>query len=263
LKVSLIGSGKTGAHVERLILQAAPTSNWQLAGVYNRSHNPLHHRRELSESDAIIAFVPGNSEGAQELVEFLATLNVPIISGITGYEFSQTFKDNCASASYSHIPCHWVQSSNFSLLMSIVKGLIESLAHSLPLLGHNPNSPVSVALSETHHIHKKDAPSGTALSWQEWFNQALAKEIARAGLGIGTIESVREGDVVGVHQLIVSTPFEELTLRHSSKDRALFAEGALWCANYIHTTLKSDPTKLPSGFYLFEDIVKKFLNIKK
>ncbi|HBQ58314.1 MAG TPA: hypothetical protein DD671_01445, partial [Balneolaceae bacterium] len=72
-----------------------------------------------------------------------------------------------------------------------------------------------------HHVHKKDAPSGTALSWKEW----LDKE--------AEVTSAREGDVKGIHELTVKTGTEEITLKHKALDRALFAEGAIWAAKQM------------------------------
>jgi 4-hydroxy-tetrahydrodipicolinate reductase len=85
-----------------------------------------------------------------------------------------------------------------------------------------------------HHIHKKDAPSGTALSWKEWLNKEAE------------ITSAREGDVNGIHELTVSTANERITLKHDALDRALFAEGAIWAAEQL---IKNQ--NLTNGIYTF------------
>lgn len=76
-------------------------------------------------------------------------------------------------------------------------------------------------IHEVHHIHKKDAPSGTAISWKEWLDQPV------------NVTSEREGDVNGIHELTIKTATEEITLKHDALDRSIFAEGAIWAAEQL------------------------------
>ena len=89
-------------------------------------------------------------------------------------------------------------------------------------------------IHEVHHIHKKDAPSGTALSWKEW----LAKD--------AEVTSAREGDINGIHELTVTTETEEITLKHNALDRSLFAEGAIWAVEQL-----MNEQKLTNGVVTF------------
>ncbi|WP_428897209.1 4-hydroxy-tetrahydrodipicolinate reductase [Parelusimicrobium proximum] len=91
-------------------------------------------------------------------------------------------------------------------------------------------------MEETHHIHKKDAPSGTA--------KALA---AIVDFPEGKVKSIREGEVAGIHTLKLSTPFEEITLTHKAEDRKLFADSAVKIAAWL--------VKQPAGFYSMQDYV--------
>jgi 4-hydroxy-tetrahydrodipicolinate reductase len=81
---------------------------------------------------------------------------------------------------------------------------------------------LKITIFESHHIHKKDAPSGTAL----WL-----KEIIKAEMGdtCPTIEihSQREGEIVGIHTIAIETPLEKIELTHTAIDRKLFALGSL------------------------------------
>jgi len=92
-------------------------------------------------------------------------------------------------------------------------------------------------IHEVHHIHKQDAPSGTALSWQDW----LGKEAA--------ISSAREGDVKGLHELHIKTEYESIYLKHEAHDRKLFAEGAIWTAKYL-----MENPQIDAGVYHFSSI---------
>ncbi len=93
------------------------------------------------------------------------------------------------------------------------------------------------SMQEIHHIHKLDAPSGTAKTLASIINFPYEK-----------IESLREGEVPGIHSLFLDTPYEKITLTHEAKKRALFAESAVLVAKWL-TTQKP-------GFYGMEDYVK-------
>lgn len=92
-------------------------------------------------------------------------------------------------------------------------------------------------ITETHHIHKKDAPSGTAIALQRVVAQA-------AGVNL-EITSEREGDVMGIHSLELSAAGDRIVLSHEVKSRRTFAEGAVLAAEWIVGK---------TGFYDFKDI---------
>lgn len=95
-------------------------------------------------------------------------------------------------------------------------------------------------IRETHHIHKKDAPSGTAAKLKTTIESASDFSLP--------IESVREGEVVGVHELQLESPAETIVLVHSAKSRRAFAEGAIRGAEWL---------KGKRGFYDFKDVFRK------
>ena len=99
----------------------------------------------------------------------------------------------------------------------------------------------TVEIHETHHVHKKDAPSGTALK--------LGEAIASASPGRGDIryESERRGEVPGDHDVIFASATEKLILAHSVTTRQVFAEGALRAARWV--------VGQPSGFYGMHDVL--------
>ncbi|MGB2578409.1 4-hydroxy-tetrahydrodipicolinate reductase [Elusimicrobium simillimum] len=92
-------------------------------------------------------------------------------------------------------------------------------------------------LEEIHHIHKKDAPSGTA--------KAIAAEL---GFPVQDIKAIREGEIVGTHTLVLSSDYEEITLSHVAKKRALFAESAVLVSAWL---VKQKP-----GFYSMKDYIE-------
>ena len=98
-----------------------------------------------------------------------------------------------------------------------------------------------VEIVETHHNRKVDAPSGTALLLAEaakesrpelYANTGRSGESKREKAEIG-ISSVRRGNVVGIHEVIISTETQSITLKHEAHDRALFADGAITAARFL------------------------------
>jgi 4-hydroxy-tetrahydrodipicolinate reductase len=94
----------------------------------------------------------------------------------------------------------------------------------------------AAGFEETHHRAKKDIPSGTAL--------ALARALGRKGI---PIRSIRQGDVVGEHTLVLTGPGERLELRHSARSRDAFARGALEAARFL--------ARARAGTYAMADVL--------
>lgn len=90
---------------------------------------------------------------------------------------------------------------------------------------------------ERHHVQKKDAPSGTALMLQNTIKDAVSKELE--------IISFREGQVVGMHEIVLDSPNDDIYLCHDSKSRRGFAEGAVRAAEWLRGR---------KGFFDFRDI---------
>ena len=101
----------------------------------------------------------------------------------------------------------------------------------------------AVEISETHHIHKKDAPSGTALK----LGEAIALARGEAGTDAISFESRREGSVPGDHDVVMRSPTERLTFAHSVTTRQVFVDGALRAARWV--------LDQPPGFYTMRDVL--------
>ena len=110
-----------------------------------------------------------------------------------------------------------VKSSNMSLGVNAFFSVAQQIAKTLPNY--------KVHIQETHHVHKKDAPSGTALQVG-----ALIEKVSKQKV---TYESFREGEVVGDHRIIFTGPNDELELFHHANSRDIFAAGALQAAKWI------------------------------
>lgn len=214
-KYAVIGTGKTGGTVvEQLGETAIP---------FDEDNKPTAEK--LSEADVVIVFVPGFA--AAEVVDVVLNSGIPAVWGTTGYEWPQDLPDRVKQANTK-----WVIGSNFSLGMNLVRKALNLLGKGSDFLD-DPQ----FHIHEVHHVHKKDAPSGTALSWKDW----LGKD--------ATISSDRQGDVKGIHNLHLKTKGESIYLKHEAHSRSIFAEGAIWTANYL-----LDHPEIEPGVYQFSEL---------
>ena len=166
------------------------------------------------------------------MIPMLIESKTPVVTGSTGFEWPTDLDQQLKSHKLK-----WIHGGNFSLGMTIICNMIKELSKAQKIF-----SDYDFHLSETHHVHKKDAPSGTAILWKKWLNAE-----------IGEIESKREGDVVGIHQIELNAHSERITLKHEAQDRKIFAQGAIWAARKLVSMNKS-------GLFEFEDVIKTVLS---
>lgn len=221
MKISVIGTGKTGGHVTELLGE-------HLGETFDSKNPPTVEG--LKKADAVIIFVPGDA--VEEILPVVLESGIPAAWGSTGYSWPEDLEDKV-----KQVGSRWVLASNFSLGMNIIRRSIQTISAGSEILDQP-----SFHIHEVHHVHKKDAPSGTALSWKEW----LDKE--------AEITSERKGDVKGIHELSVETGHEKITLRHKALDRALFAEGAIWAAEQL---IENDEWE--SGVMTFGELFDKVM----
>lgn len=200
MKISVIGTGKTGSKVIEMLED-------RLLHSFDESNPPT--KEQLAEADAVIIFVPGDA--VKDILDTVLASGTPAAWGSTGFEWPEDL-DRRVQA----LRTKWVLATNFSLGMNLIRKAIKSMSAGAGVL----KDPV-FHIHEVHHIHKKDAPSGTAISWKEWLNKPV------------NVTSEREGDVNGIHELTIKTATEEITLKHDALDRSIFAEGAIWAAEQL------------------------------
>lgn len=216
MKISVIGTGKTGSKVVEMLGD-------RLLDAFDENNLPTLDK--LKKADAIIIFVPGDAVGG--IIEMVLASGTPTAWGSTGFKWPDDL-DRKVQA----LRTKWVLANNFSLGMNLIRKAIDSMSSGSQVL-KNPE----FHIHEVHHIHKKDAPSGTAISWEKWLNQPTE------------ISSDREGDVNGIHELTIKTGTEKISLRHEALDRSIFAEGAIWAAEQLVTN-----QHLSYGVHTFGDL---------
>ena len=177
-------------------------------------------------ADVIIDF--SHHSAAAAAVEYAVAHNCALVVGTTGHtpEEKQIITDAA-----KQVPVFF--SGNMSLGIAVLCRLAKQAALSFP--------DADIEILEAHHNRKADAPSGTAKMLFEAVKEARPQAVAhngRAGEGkrekdeIG-ISALRMGNVVGIHEVYISTASQTLTLRHEAHDRAMFADGAVDAARFV------------------------------
>ena len=180
----------------------------------------------MKSSDVAIDF--SSADAVEEVCRLAVQYKRPLVIGTTGH--SAGHKSSIDTAAKS-IPI--VFASNFSVGVNVLFWLTERAAR---LLGDKFNAQIV----ETHHVHKKDAPSGTAKT----LAAILQREKKSAEI---PVRSIREGEVVGEHTVAFSGPGERLNLAHYAESRETFASGALTAAKWV--------IDKPPGLYTMQDVL--------
>ena len=218
MKIALVGYGKMG----KIIDEIATQRNHEIVARLNESPNS----ENLNNADVVIEF--SNPEVAFNTIKTCLENKIPVICGTTGWldqkpEIEKIAAENNTSFLYG---------SNFSLGVNLFFALNEKLAD---LMKNFPD--YNIQLEEIHHTHKKDAPSGTAISLAEGIiknNQRFEgwklEETKEKELGIFAI---REDEVPGTHSVFYKSSVDEIEIKHTAYSRNGFALGAVIAAEWI------------------------------
>lgn len=222
MKIALLGAGRTGGRVIDVL-------GAQNVVAFDEANPPSLEK--LKNCDVVISFLPGPA--FIQYIDLLIESGLPLAVGSTGFDWPGDIDKRLKDAGVA-----WIASSNFALGMNLVRLMISSLSKAPKLFDE-----YEFSIEEIHHVHKKDSPSGTALTWKEWLGSEAE------------ISSKREGDNPGFHKLTLKTPYEDISVEHSSKDRKIFAQGAIWTAKRL---LKGG---IPPGLHMLQEIMDKELDL--
>lgn len=179
-----------------------------------------------TEADTVIDFSHHSSIG--QVLDYAIPRGLSVVIGTTGH--TEEEKQRIFEAAKS-IPVFF--SGNMSLGIAVLCRLAAQAASAFP--------EADIEIVETHHNRKVDAPSGTALMLFRAIQGVRPQAVARCGRSgeckrtkeeIG-VNSIRMGNVVGIHEVHICTPNQTLTLRHEAHNRGMFAEGAVEAAMFL------------------------------
>lgn len=226
MKIALIGYGKMGKEIEKVAL----SRGHEIVCIIDVNNQDDFASEAFRSADVAIEFTNPMVAYGNYMKAFEA--GVKLVSGSTGWmaEHGAEIKELCTKGGKT---LFW--SSNFSLGVAIFSAVNKYLAKIM-----NRFPAYDVTMSETHHIHKLDAPSGTAITLAEGILENMkrktkwVKEEAQSADEL-PIHSIREGEVFGIHSIRYDSDADSITITHDAKNRGGFALGAVLAAEYTAT----------------------------
>ncbi len=223
MKIALIGYGKMGKEIEKIAIRRGH----EIVCIIDISNPDDFASEAFRSADVAIEFTNPTVAYSNYLKAFDA--GVKVVSGSTGWmeEHGEEIQQLCTTGGKT---LFW--SSNFSLGVAIFSAVNNYLAR---IMNNFPE--YDVTMSETHHIHKLDAPSGTAITLAE----GILDNISRKEKWVNEnptdatelpIESIREGEVTGIHTISYESEADFIRITHDAKNRRGFALGAVLAAEY-------------------------------
>lgn len=247
MKIALIGYGKMGHAIERITRERGH----EITCIIDVDNNSDIDSAAFASADAAIEFTTPAT--AADNVVRAARKGVPVVCGSTGWyaDFEKVEKEVLQADSAL------LASTNFSIGVNVFNVINRRLAG---IMGRLPQ--YSPQMYETHHIHKLDHPSGTAITLAEgiiaenpridsWMDEGMLTVDASTAMlsdaaklasvanhpepeeGQLPVMSFREGEVPGIHSVVWDSPVDSITITHSAKSRDGFALGAVMAAEWL------------------------------
>lgn len=224
MKIALIGYGKMGHEIEKIAFERGHT----IVSIIDMNNTSDFDSPEFKSADVAIEFSTPDSAIANYRKCFAA--NVPVVAGTTGWlEHMDEVKKACEEGGQT-----FFYASNYSLGVNIFFVLNKYLAK---IMNQYPD--YDVKMEEIHHIHKLDAPSGTAITLAEGVIENVDRkkqwklETAEKTDDL-PIHCIREGEVPGIHEIIYESEADIISIKHDAKSRKGFALGAVVAAEFTN-----------------------------
>ena len=224
MRLLILGRGKTGSLVAEVA--AERKHHLVIAGAKENATGAALTKEKLRDIDAVIDFTAPHC--VIDNIGACVEAGKDMVVGTTGWH---QHLDHVRKLVKQH-GTGFVYSSNFSIGVNLFLDVARVAAATL-------RHDYSGQIFERHHAQKKDAPSGTAIALQQVIREASGQS---EGL---EITSFREGDVVGLHEVVLESPADRIYLCHDAKSRRGFAEGAVRAAEWLAGK---------KGFYDFKDV---------
>lgn len=241
MRIILHGAGGHMGRIVRRLIENNETMTLAAAVDISGAEDCLSSLDAFSgEADCLIDF--SHHAATQTLLDYCVRRNLPLVLCTTG---QTEFERAAIAEAASSIPVFF--SANMSPAIAMLAGMAAQAARMFP--------DADIEIIEKHHNRKLDVPSGTALLLARSIQSVREDSVLNIGRHengkrikkeIG-VHSLRMGNEVGTHEIIISTGTQTITLKHEAEDRALFAEGAMAAAEFI--------VQQPAGLYAMQDMI--------
>ena len=225
IRVAIAGAGRMGQAIAGGLNNQ---DDMALVGLWGRGDDL---DRLVHAADVVVDF--SLPDGTMQVLDAVVHHEKPLVCGVSGLSDRQMARIDEAAGT---LPI--VYDRNMSLGIAVLERSVREAAAAL-------GTDFETEISEVHHVHKKDAPSGTALKLAE----AVAAARGEQGTGSVTFDSERRGEVPGDHEVVMRSGTETLTFAHSVTSRQVFADGAIRAARWVITQ--------QPGRYLMRDVLFK------
>ncbi|MBS3806879.1 MAG: 4-hydroxy-tetrahydrodipicolinate reductase [Bacteroidales bacterium] len=223
LGIILIGYGRMGHEVEKV---AKKRGHQVLMTIDQENQNEMTPTN-LQKADVAIEF--SLPDAAYNNIMTCLQAGLPVVSGTTGWlDKMPQVEEYC----HQHDQAFF-HAANFNIGVNLFFKLNEYFARIM-----NNYSNYDIEVEETHHVHKVDAPSGTAKKLADILLQAIGrkknwkKETAEKPEDLA-VKSIREDEVPGIHRVMYHSDFDDIEIKHSAKSREGFALGAVMAGEFL------------------------------
>jgi dihydrodipicolinate reductase len=226
MKLAIIGYGRMG----HLIKDIAENRGHKIVCTIDVDNTDAFNSDDFRSADVAIEFTTPGTAVSNILASFAA--GVPVVSGTTGWlDALPEIKDICQKGKGTLL-----YGSNFSIGVNIFMAVNRYLAKVM-----NDFPEYNPSMTEIHHIHKLDHPSGTAITLanelvaevdriEKWEEPQPGKNLNENVL---PIDHIREGEVPGTHIITWDSPVDKISISHEAKSRQGFALGAVKAAEWL------------------------------
>ncbi|MBQ8702231.1 MAG: 4-hydroxy-tetrahydrodipicolinate reductase [Prevotella sp.] len=225
MKIALIGYGKMGKMIE----QIARDRGHEIVSIIDIDNQEEFDSEAFASADVAIEFTAPQAAYGNYLKAFAK--GVKVVSGSTGWmkDHGEDVRRMCSEEGKT---LFWA--SNFSVGVAIFSAVNRYLAKIM-----NQFPQYDVEMEETHHVHKLDHPSGTAITLAEEIVENIDRKEAWAedttDPSLLRIDHIRRGEVPGIHTIRYDSEADIITITHDAHSRKGFALGAVLAAEYTHT----------------------------
>ena len=236
MKIILLGYGKMGHEVEKIALQRGHEILAKIANENDWNSFCNSATQQLNNSATqTVAIEFSTPATAFDNIKRCFNMNIPVVCGTTAwYQHFDEIKERCEKENQALF-----YAPNFSIGMNIMFMLNQQLAKITEKYDYK------LSLTETHHIHKLDKPSGTAVklandivdnnkNYDSWeLVECLMKNEECSMKNALPIEAIREGEYFGIHEVKAESSCDIISLRHEAFSREGFATGAVIAAEFL------------------------------
>ncbi|MBQ0048054.1 MAG: 4-hydroxy-tetrahydrodipicolinate reductase [Prevotellaceae bacterium] len=237
MKIALIGYGKMGKMIEQIALDRGH----EIVSIIDIDNQEDFESEAFASADVAIEFTSPMTAYGNFLKAWAK--GVKVVSGSTGWlkEHGDDVRKACGEDGKT---LFWA--SNYSIGVAIFSAVNKYLAKIM-----NQFEQYDVNMVETHHVHKLDAPSGTAITLAEGIIENLDRKqkwgLHETAEGVLRIDDIRRKEVPGIHTITYDSPEDMITITHDAHSRRGFALGAVLAAEF---------TAKNSGLLTIDDMFK-------